>query len=77
MSAILGAKGAIELALFVLQALPALLEAGAQVKDLLQSTSDALTKMQAEGRGPTDEEWEAVNDVITALREEFHAPDEG
>jgi hypothetical protein len=77
MSAIggLAAKEIIEFTLTLLQAAPALIEAGADVKALFTFTGNSLKKMQAENRGPNEEEWNAMNNMLAALRSEFHAPD--
>lgn len=71
----LAAKEILEFSLAILQAAPALIEAGANVRSLFEGTSDSLRKMQDESRGPLPEEWDAMNNMIAALREEFHAPD--
>lgn len=49
--------------LFAIQALtllPGLIQAGAEVLSLIQTTTTALAAMQAEGRDPTDGEWAAL-----------------
>lgn len=48
-------------AIAVLQALPYLLQAGAEVGALVNSAVASLKAMQAEGRDPTAAEWAALN----------------
>ena len=60
-------------ALTVLQALPGLIAAGKDVAGLLQKTANSLTKMQAEGREPTAEEWADMNTIINDLRAILHS----
>ena len=49
--------------MFAIQALtllPGLIQAGAEVLSLIQTTATALHAMQAEGRDPTEAEWAAL-----------------
>jgi len=49
---------------FAMQALtllPGLIQAGAEVLTLIQSTTAAIQAMQTEGRDPTQAEWDALN----------------
>ena len=49
--------------MFAIQALtllPGLIQAGAEVLALIQTTTTALNAMQAEGRDPTEAEWAAL-----------------
>lgn len=55
-------------AIQVLEVLPGFIEAGKNVVEFIENTSKTLKAMQAEGRDPTDEEWTALNDQISALR---------
>jgi hypothetical protein len=75
MSVIAGiaAKEIFEFVLAFMEAAPALIQAGADLKGLFGATSDSLKKMQEEGRGPNDEEWDAMNKMIEALRLQFHS----
>lgn len=57
---------AIAFAVQALSALPSLIQAGAQVMQLIESTKAALQTMQAEQRDPTQAEWEALEAQITA-----------
>jgi len=63
---------AIAYALQLLQAIPTLLAAGRDVAAMIEQGSTALKAMQAEGRDPTPEEWDALNATIAALRAELH-----
>lgn len=71
----MAAKEILEFTLALMQSAPALIEAGANVSALFEGTSDSLKKMQQENRGPLPEEWDAMNNMIAALRSELHAPD--
>lgn len=48
--------------------LPALIQAGAEVLELIKNTSKSLKAMQAEGRDPSDAEWEELNALVETLR---------
>jgi hypothetical protein len=56
----------------VLTTLPSLIAAGAQVGGLIQTTNDSIARMQAENRGPTPQEWDAINGMISELRASLH-----
>lgn len=60
-------------AMQVLQALPALLAAGQNVMALVQSTNAALDRMNKENRGPSDLEWNELNQTIADLRKALHS----
>lgn len=64
---------AIAFALQLLQALPPLIEAGLEVKTLIEQQGAALSAMQAESRDPSPAEWDALNAQIDALRAELHS----
>lgn len=64
---------AVALALQVFTILPSLIEAGLEVKELIETTQAALAKMQAENRDPTEEEWATINSKIDALRAQLHS----
>lgn len=64
---------AVALALQVFSILPSLIEAGLEVKELIETTQAALQKMQDEKRDPTPEEWNAINNKIEALRAQLHS----
>lgn len=51
-----------------------LVSAGASVVNLVTSTKDALQNMQAQNRGPTQQEWDALDAEINSLRQQLHAP---
>ena len=57
---------ALAFALQALTLLPGLIQAGAEVLTLIQSTTTALHAMQAEGRDPTEAEWTALRDAGAA-----------
>jgi len=63
---------AFAMAMQLLAALPALLEAGADIKELVEDQTAKLRAMQDEDRDPTQEEWDELNAKITALRGELH-----
>jgi hypothetical protein len=63
---------AIAFALNALQQISALVEAGAEVKGLVDHTSSALQTMQAEKRDPTPAEWDELNKQVNALRAQLH-----
>lgn len=64
--------GALPFVIQLLSSLPALIQAGIDVTGLIQQSSDAIKRMQAEKRDPTPEEWDALNSRIKALRDELH-----
>ena len=64
---------ALQFATTVLQTIPSLITAGAQVGGLVNSTNEALARMHAENRGPTPAEWDAMNGVISELRASLRA----
>ncbi len=59
---------AIAYAIQLLGTLPSLISAGIDVVDLINNANDALKKMQAENRDPTDSEWSDLNDLVEKLR---------
>lgn len=56
------------LAIAILEALPTLIGAGSEALTLIENGVASLKAMQAEGRDPTDAEWQAVNDLIAQLQ---------
>jgi hypothetical protein len=60
------------MAIQLLQALPALVNATTEIKAMIDKHSDRLQDMAATGRKPTDEEWDEVNADIEALRAQLH-----
>lgn len=66
--------GSLEVALAVLAQLPGLISAGKDVIGLVNSTKATLETAKAEGRDPTNAEWDALNAQITDLRAQLHAP---
>lgn len=59
---------ALQLAMQVLSFLPAAIDAGLQVKALLDHTNEVLAKGD-----PTDQDWLEINAKIDALRKELHS----
>ena len=57
---------AIAFAIQALTQLPALIQAGADAVRAIEETIAALKSMQAEGRGPTQAEWDALDARIAA-----------
>ena len=60
------------MALQLLQSLPSLIAAGAEVTTLIQEQSTKLQDMANTGRKPTDQEWDELNAKIDALRGQLH-----
>ena len=60
-------------ALQALEAIPSLIAAGQSVVSLVNQTSAAVKKMQAENRDPTAEEWAAQAKIISDLRAILHS----
>jgi len=50
-------------------------EVGMNVHELLRQGEAAVNAMVAEGRDPTDAEWEALNIRIAQIREKLHSDD--
>jgi hypothetical protein len=65
---------ALAYALQLLTALPQLIQAGADVMDMITEAQERLQNMQDEGRDPTPGEWDDLNARIDDLRGELHAP---
>ena len=57
---------ALAFAIQALVQLPALIQAGADAARAIQETVATLQAMQAEGRGPTQAEWDALNTRVEA-----------
>lgn len=62
---------AIALAIAALQALPTLMAVSVEVAGFISSTVTSLQAMQAEGRDPTQAEWDALNTQISVLRSQL------
>lgn len=56
-----------DFALAALKALPSLISAGQDALALVSHARAQIAQMQAEGRGPTDTEWAALDDTINGL----------
>lgn len=62
-----------DLAIALLQALPSLVVASAQVIQLIESTRATIQQAQAEGRDPSPAEWDQLHDTIALLRAQLRA----
>lgn len=60
------------MALQLLQSLPALIAAGAEVKGLIEDQTAKLKDMADTGRDPTQQEWDELNAQIDKLRAGLH-----
>ena len=60
------------MALQLLQSLPALIAAGAEVKGLIEDQTAKLKDMADTGRDPTQQEWDELNAQIDKLRTSLH-----
>ena len=56
----------------ILESLPGLILAGANVVGMIEQSRAAVRLMVSEDRNPLPEEWEALNTTTAALREELH-----
>jgi len=65
--------GALAFALAALQAVPAIIAAGADVVGFITQTATAVTAMQVANRDPTQAEWDALNAQIAGLQKELDA----
>lgn len=54
---------------------PELIAAGRDVSAIFAATGEKIKVMVSENRAPTAEEWDTMNAMIAALREELHAPE--
>jgi len=63
---------ALMMALQLLQSLPALIAAGAEVKGLIEDQTTKLKDMADTGRDPTQQEWDELNAQIDKLRASLH-----
>lgn len=57
----------LDFALAAMKSLPGLISVGGDVLAMVQHSRAAVALMQAEGRGPTDAEWAALDDTINGL----------
>lgn len=64
--------GPLAFATQLLGALPALIQAGVAVSDLIDAGKDKLQQFQDERRDPTAAEWDELNASIAAKRELLH-----
>lgn len=70
-----GAQNSLSLAINVLAALPALVTAGEETIQLINSTVATLKVMQTQGRDPLPSEWAAIEAQLDALTDELDAPE--
>lgn len=68
--------GVIPFALQLLSAIPGLFASGEQAVALIEAHTAALKAMVAEGRSPTQAEWDALNSVLGGLEAQLDAPAE-
>lgn len=61
-------------AIAVLQNLPALIAAGADVAGLVTEANGRIATAQAEKRDPTPADWDWLNGEIRSLQGRLHAP---
>lgn len=66
--------GIIPFALQLLSSLPGLIASGEQAIALIEAHTAALKAMVAEGRSPTQAEWDALNSVLGGLEAQLDAP---
>ena len=66
--------GIIPFALQLLTSLPGLIASGEQSIALIEAHTAALKAMVAEGRSPTQAEWDALNSVLGGLEAQLEAP---
>jgi len=64
-------RSALSLAISTLSVLPGVIEAGAEVLQLIEGTVASLKIMQSQSRDPSDAEWSAIHMQIDALRGEL------
>lgn len=57
----------------LLSSLPALIQAGRDVVGVVQNGTAKLQTMQAEGRDPTQAEWDELDADIKRLQGELHS----
>lgn len=65
---------ALDFAIKLFGELPGLISAGANVVSLITTYRDKLAEMSAQNRAPTQQEWDELNQRITDLRKQLHAP---
>jgi outer membrane biosynthesis protein TonB len=66
--------GIVPFAIQLLSAIPGLIASGAQAIALIEAHTAALKAMVAEGRSPTQDEWNALNATIGGLEVQLDAP---
>lgn len=72
----MNSKTALAFAIAALESLPTLIKLSVEAAKWINDTISTLRVFQAEGRDPTDAEWEAFNERIEELRAQRVDPDE-
>lgn len=68
----MGTLTALQYALALLDAIPRLLQAGADITSLITEHRTKIDQMVKEERDPTEEEWDSLNTEIETLRNRLH-----
>lgn len=63
----------LKFALTFLDVLPILINRGAEAVAAVERTREQIRRMADEGRDPTDEEWDALNELTQGKRESLHS----
>lgn len=58
-----------------LEAIEQAIAVGKDVMPLIQQTRERLQAMSAQGRGPSDQEWDAQNSMIEDLNDKLNSDD--
>lgn len=67
--------GALAFLLDFLPRLPGYIQAGTELVDAIQTGRAKANQLAAEGRYPSDADWEDVNSSIETKRKKLHAPE--
>lgn len=68
----MGAMTALSYAMTILDAIPRLIQAGADITALITEQRAKIDEMVVAERDPTPEEWASLNEQIEALRNRLH-----
>lgn len=63
---------AVQFAIAILSNIPVLIQGGSDVVEVANFGLETLKKMKDENRGPTDQEWAQVNEIIARSRSIVH-----
>lgn len=66
--------GIVPFAIQLLEALPGLIASGEQALAVIAAHTAALKAMVAENRSPTQDEWNALNSVVSGFEAQLDAP---